>query len=92
MIKVLGEAYYLDFNELDRQITINVKEKKDDENDDNHSVNLVKFELLKIMIEVLLTEREEVDENLGTYATKDLSIPFRLAFNTLLTHNILKSL
>ena len=44
------------------------------------------------MIEVLLTEREEVDENLGTYATKDLSIPFRLAFNTLLTHNILKSL
>lgn len=92
MIKVLGEAYYLDFNELDRQITINVNEKKDDENDDNHSVNLVKFELLKIMIEVLLTEREEVDENLGTYATKDLSIPFRLAFNTLLTHNILKSL
>ena len=94
MIKVLGEAYYLDFNELDKQITIKDTEKKDDtvENNENHSVNLVKFELLKIMIEVLLTEREEVDENLGTYATKDLSIPFRLAFNTLLTHNILKSL
>jgi len=92
MIKILGEAYYLDLNELNKQITIEVVAKKDNENDENHNVNFVKFELLKLMIEVLLTEKEEFDENLGSYASKDLSIPFRLAFNTLLTHNILKSL
>ena len=74
MIKIFGELYYFDFDELDRQITIQYEEKENE-----HNVNLVKFELLKIMIEVLLTEKEDYDENLGTYATKDLSIPFRFA-------------
>jgi len=89
MFKILGEMYYLDFNELDNQITIN-KEKKED--DENHSINMVKFELLKLMVEVILTEREDYDENLGTYSSKDLSIPFKVAFNTLLRHNIIKSI
>ena len=44
------------------------------------------------MIEVVLTEREELDENLGIHSAKKTSIPFRLAFNTLLRHNIIKSL
>jgi hypothetical protein len=92
MFKILGESYYLDLNELDKQISI-VKTVKDDENEESeHNVNLVKFELLKLMVEVVLSEREDIDENLGVYSGKDLSIPFRIAFNTLLTHNILKSL
>jgi transcription termination factor NusB len=91
MIKVLGEIYYLDFDELDKQIEIIDTIKKEDE-ESTHNVNLVKFELFKIMIEVLLTEKEDYDENLGSYGAKDLSIPFRLAFNTLLKHKILKSL
>ena len=92
MFKILGESYYLDLNELDKQISI-VKTVKDDENEESeHNVNLVKFELLKLMVEVVLSEREDIDENLGVYSGKDLSIPFRIAFNTLLRHNILKSL
>ena len=93
MFKILGENYYLDFNELDKQISIEkIVVNEEDENQGDHSVNLVKFELLKLMVEVVLSEREEIDENLGVYSGKDLSIPFRIAFNTLLTHNILKSL
>ena len=92
MFKILGESYYLDFNELDKQISIEKVVTDTEENEENHNVNLVKFELLKLMIEVVLSEREELDENLGVYSGKDLSIPFRIAFNTLLTHNILKSL
>jgi hypothetical protein len=92
MFKILGESYYLDFNELDKQISIEKVVTDTEENEGDHSVNLVKFELLKLMVEVVLSEREEIDENLGVYSGKDLSIPFRIAFNTLLTHNILKSL
>jgi len=54
------------------------------------TINLVSFEVVKMMLEILMTEREEVDDNLGVHSTKNLSIPFKLAFNTLLKHKILK--
>jgi hypothetical protein len=66
--------------------------------DDNFSgeteqtINLVSFEVIKMMLEIIMTEREEIDNNLGVHNTKDLSIPFRIAFNTLLKHQILKHL
>jgi hypothetical protein len=44
------------------------------------------------LIDVILTEREDLDEGLGAHAGKDLSIPFKIAFNTLLINNILKTL
>ena len=35
------------------------------------------------------SEHKELDETLGITNQSDLSIPFKLAFNTLLKHNIL---
>jgi hypothetical protein len=89
MIQVLGEHYYIDLDSVSKTIDM-----------PNHSVsgeteqtiNLVSFEVIKMMLEVIMTERDEIDENLGIHSSKDLSIPFRLAFNTLLKHQILKHL
>jgi hypothetical protein len=39
-----------------------------------------------------LTEREEMDENLGIHSAKNLSLPFKFAFNTLLMNKIIKHL
>ena len=83
MIQVLGEHYYIDLDSVSKTIDM-----------PNHSVsgeteqtiNLVSFEVIKMMLEVIMTERDEIDENLGIHSSKDLSIPFRLAFNTLLKH------
>jgi hypothetical protein len=52
----------------------------------------VKYELIKSMIDVLMTENEDLDENLGTKGQNNLSIPFKLAFNTLLAYEILKNI
>jgi hypothetical protein len=41
------------------------------------------------LIEVLLTEKEDVDENMGMRGS-DVPIDFKLAFNTLVKDNILK--
>ena len=46
----------------------------------------------KNLIDVILSEREELDENLGIHSAKNLSIPFKFAFNTLLINNIIKKL
>ena len=51
-------------------------------------ISIVKYDMLKIMIDVLMTESEEVDEKLGPKST-EISIPFKLAFNTLLNKKII---
>jgi hypothetical protein len=95
MLKFLGENYYLDINELERQVSY---EKSmlpiisgETENPEQQ-ISVTRFETFKSLIEVILTEREELDEGLGAHGAKDLSIPFKISFNTLLINNILKTL
>ena len=88
MIKVLGEQYYIDINKIQDIITIPNTTTGDTE----QNVSIVKFELIKTMIDVLMTESEEIDENLGVRGSNNLTMPFKLAFNTLLVHGIIKTL
>jgi transcription termination factor NusB len=90
MLEVFGELYYIDLESVSR--TIEIEPLYEVSGNTEQSINLVSFEVIKMMLEIIMTEREEVDENLGTYSTKNLSIPFRVAFNTLLKHQILKHL
>jgi len=101
MLEVLGETYYIDFTELDVAINISKPEKevkvdketiKDIEDDEGQHISIVKYEIIKMMLEVVLTEREELDENLGIHSSKNLSLPFKFAFNTLLRYGIIKHL
>jgi len=89
MLEILGEMYYIDLNELSDTIDMSIPTVS---GETEQTINLVSFEVLKMMLEVIMTEREEVDENLGIHSVKNLSIPFKIAFNTLLKHQILKHL
>ncbi len=86
MLNVCGEMYYIDLESVSDVVDMNVELSGSSE----QTINLVSFEVIKMMLEILMTEREEVDDNLGVHSTKNLSIPFKLAFNTLLKHKILK--
>jgi hypothetical protein len=44
------------------------------------------------MLEVVMDEAEEIDETLGVKGTNNLSIPFKIAFNTLLYKKLLNKL
>ena len=96
MLEFLGENYYFDVTELERQVSYeqsvlplpDTEEKETPE----QQISVTRYETFKTMIDVLLTEREELDEGLGAHAGKDLSIPFKIAFNTLLINKILKKL
>lgn len=88
MLKVLGDNYFIDIEKVN-EITI-IKDSQSGSTDAN--ISLVKFELVKTMIDVVMTESEEVDENLGVKGSNNLTLPFKLAFNTLLTHGILKTI
>jgi len=100
MLEVLGENYYVDFSVLENIINIPKPDKKIIETekegtsieDEGQHISIVKYETIKMMLEVILTENEEMDENLGIHNSKKLSLPFKIAFNTLLRYNIIKHL
>lgn len=101
MLEVLGKNYYIDFTELEEVINIPNPEKKvkvdtevieNNEEGESQHISIVKYETIKMMLEVILIEREEFDENLGIHNSKKLSLPFKFAFNTLLRYGIIKHL
>lgn len=54
-------------------------------------IDISKWEILKLMLEVIMTNQNEVDDKLGmTGLNNGTSIPFKIAFNTLLRYDILK--
>jgi len=86
MLKLFNEHYYIDMNEIEDFVNLEIVTLSGGSNE--QQIKFVKYEMIKMMMEVLMTEREDADEMLGNKSA--VSIPFKLAFNTLLNENILK--
>jgi hypothetical protein len=52
-------------------------------------INIIKFEMVKMLLDTVLTEQEIVDEKLGLKSNTNTSIPFRIAFNSLLNKKLI---
>lgn len=101
MFKIFNENYYIDLDAIDRYVQIDEEEdkvisKKDDEEsvmefDSEAKIHLVKYELVKTMLETILTESNEVDEDLGM-KSNEVSIPFKISFNSLIMKNIINKI
>jgi len=92
MIKVLGENYYIDLDKVEEYLDMS-----DDYTDDETMsggtpemrINVIKFEMVKMLMDTVLTEHEEIDEKLGMKSSSNTSIPFRIAFNSLLNKKLI---
>jgi len=92
MLKIMNEHYFLDLDQIDEYIQIKPDSPLLSTGSTNeYHISVVKYETIKLMLEVLMDEHEEVDDVLGGKAANHLSIPFKLAFNTLLSKKLLKS-
>ena len=89
MLKILGENYYFDIDAIEKYI--NVEPPVDFTGAPQNHISVVKYEMVKMMTETLIVENEEADEALGMKST-ELSIPFRLAFNSLLYKKLINKL
>lgn len=89
MVSVLNENYYIDLDEIEKYLEI-TDEMMLESGDTETRINLVKFELVKMLLDTVLTENDEgIDDRLGMKANNKLSIPFRLAFNSLLNKKLI---
>lgn len=84
MLKILGEHYFLDLDKIEEYINITPPTSATNET----HISVVKYEMVKMLADTVLTESDEVDETLGT-KTSGLSLPFKIAFNTLLNKKLI---
>lgn len=91
MIQVLGENYFIDLDEIENYLDMS----QTDESEDSESgvtetkINIIKFEMVKMLLDTVLTEQEVVDEKLGMKSNSNVSIPFKIAFNSLLNKKLI---
>lgn len=88
MFKVFNENYYLDLDEIEKYVQIESNDKT--ETDGENQFSIVKYEMIKLMVTIILDDYEEVDEKLGRNAVNNLTPSFKLAFNTLLSKGLVK--
>jgi hypothetical protein len=84
MLKILGEHYYLDLDEIEEYINI----PQTTATTENH-ISIVKYEIVKVLMDTILTENEPVEETLGIKSSGNMTISFKVAFNTLLNKKLL---
>jgi hypothetical protein len=99
MFKIFNETYYVDIDRIDEYVQIKVPieseiedvEMENTEPKEEAQIHLVKYELIKNLLETVLTESHDVDEKLGPN-NSELTIPFKIAFNSLLMKEIINKL
>jgi hypothetical protein len=89
MLKILGEHYYVDLNIIEEYVDMSNDALIESSGSTEAKINIIKFELVKLMLDVIFTETEDADDKLGLTSANNLSIPFKLAFNTLLNKKII---
>lgn len=91
MIKVLGENYFIDMDEVEKYLDMGQSENQFDSESgmSETKINIVKYEMVKMLFDTILTEQENIDEKLGMKSSSNVSIPFRIAFNSLLNKKLI---
>ena len=91
MHQIFGENYYVDFDKIESFIDLEKELPKSTGDTPEQRINLVRYELIKLMLDVIMTEHDEIDEKMGLKGSNGPSIPFKLAFNSLLNKKIINS-
>lgn len=89
MINVLGEVYYIDLDLVEEYIGIPNDTDTMSGDTSEVKINIIKFDLVKMMLDTVLSEHDDLDETLGMKQSSNTSIPFRIAFNSLLNKKLI---
>ena len=89
MLKILGDHYYVDLDVVEKYVDMTEVLPIEPTGSTDTKINIIKYELVKLMLDVVLTENDDIDVKLGLSSGSDLSLPFKLAFNTLLNKKII---
>lgn len=90
MINVLGENYFIDLDEIEQYLDMSDETPTEPLTGTTEMrINIIKFEMVKMLLETVLSENEIMDDKLGLKSSSNTSIPFKLAFNSLLNKKLI---
>jgi hypothetical protein len=88
MVEIFGKEYYINIDGItDKCRTGN--SVSDEDGSEVTEVNIFKYEIIKMCLDRILGEIDEVDEELGVFAKNNTTVSFKIAFNTLIKNEIL---
>jgi hypothetical protein len=90
MVEIFGKNYYIDVDGISQKCQTGNQIQNED-GTTTLEINIFKYEIIKTCIERVLNEFEESDETLGEFGESNLSISFKIAYNTLIKYEILIS-
>jgi hypothetical protein len=75
MIQVLGENYFIDLDEIENYLDMSQTDNGEDSESGvtETKINIIKFEMVKMLLDTVLTEQEVVDEKLGMKSNSNVS-------------------
>ena len=88
MVEIFGKNYYINIDAISEKCRTG-KTVKTDDGDESFEINIFQYEIIKMCLERILNDVEDVDEELGAFGQTDTSISFKIAFNTLIKNQIL---
>lgn len=93
MVEIYGKHYYIDLDAVTDRCRIESIKKQEEEDEDGDdgagSLNIFKYEIVKMCLERILGEYDEDDNDSDIFGAKKASQSFKIAFNTLIKYEIL---
>jgi hypothetical protein len=101
LLEICGKELFFDIDKLSDICKIEDIDMDDDQLDDDIiplmedvgiRIDVTKYEMYREMIGTLLMYNEQIDNKMGMIGLNSTTVPFKLAYNTLLMKGILKEL
>ena len=100
LLEICGKELYFDIDKLSDICKIEEVESDEDEPKEieklplmenmGMQIDVTKYEMYREMIGTLLMYQEQIDNKMGMVGLNSTTVPFKLAYNTLLMKGILK--
>ena len=90
MVEIFGKQYYIDIDGITDKCRTGTKIKEEDDSETTE-INIFKYEIIKMCLDRILFDSEDIDEQMGPFSTSSSSgmVSFKIAFNTLIKYEIL---
>lgn len=91
-LEIAGGYYTIDLIKLAEFVGLTIESGDEDEEAKQYEkqIDVSKYEMTKFMLEIVFSSGDEIDDKMGIAGLNSLPTSYKLAFNTLLYHNILK--
>jgi hypothetical protein len=88
MVELFGKPYYIDIDGITEKCRTG-NTIKDDEDNETLEINIFKYEIIKMCLDRVLNDYEDVDEEMGVFGSNNVNVSLKIAFNTLIKYGIL---